>query len=318
MSTTFHTYVKKYQAVRPERLYGEFRKYTETAFTTDDASIYFIVKCMAVEWLPDTFVVGDNYNLLGRLRVDGKEHDISLDMRAFWFNMQQIQQNFPDKEQMSEYFMARSKAADGLSLPNSMKYQRETSINVAASDTEKLVVECELCRNMNREEYAQTDIYAYQAINFFELPGPKLDIIYIGSSVSNAFSRLYKHEKWGRMQAEKKRNEDLLVYFTELEGDAFKHQSVEGLSLISRNDHGISAKDETLISEMALINYFKPRYNELHKERDISNSERVERALKKAGFNEVTVEVNIEGPLGALGTPQSNIYGSHIAIHKIA
>lgn len=318
MSTTFHTYVKKYQAVRPERLYGDFRKYTETAFTTDDASIYFIVKCMAVEWLPNTFVVGDKYNLQGRLRVDGKEHDVSLDMSAFWFAMPKIQQHFSGKDKMSEYFMARSKAAGGLSVPNAVKYQSGTSINVAASDTEKLVVECELCRNMSREGCAQTEIYAYQAINLFDLPGPKLDIIYIGSSVTNAFGRLYKHDKWGRMQAEKKRNEDLLVYFAELEGDAFQHESVEGFSLIARNDHELSATDETLISEMALINYFKPHYNEHHKERDISNSERVERALKTAGFNEVAVELILEGPLGALGTPHTETYGSHTAIHKIA
>ena len=318
MSKTFHTYVKKYQAVRPERLYGKFQKYTETAFTTGDASIYFIVKCMAVEWLPDTFVVGDNYNLLGRLRVDGKEHNVSLDMRSFWFAMPQIQQYFPTKDQMSEYFMVRSKAAAGLLMPNSMKYQRGTSIHVATSDSEKLIVNCELSRNMNKERRAQTEIYAYQAINFFDLPGPKLDIIYIGSSVSNAFSRLYKHDKWGRMQAEKKRNEDLLVYFSELEGDTFQHQSAEGFSLITRSDHGVMAKDETLISEMALISYFKPNYNELHKERDISNSERVDRALKKAGFDEVAVELILEGPLGALGTLHTKTYGSHTATHKIA
>lgn len=318
MSTTFHTYVKKYQAVRPERLYGDFRKYTETVFTTDDASIYFIVKCMAVEWLPDTFFVGDNYKLYGRLRVDGTEHDVSLDMAAFWFAMPQIKQHFSAKDIMSEYFMARSKAAGRLSVPNAMKYQRGTFINVAASDTEKLVVECELRRNMNQEGHAQTEIYAYQAINFFDLPGPTLDIIYIGSSVTNAFNRLYKHDKWGRMQAEKKRGEDLLVYFAELEGDAFQHESVDGFSLIARNDHGLSTKDETLISEMALISYFKPHYNELHKERDISNSERVERALKNVGFNEVAVELILEGPLGTLGTPHAKTYGSHTAIHKIA
>lgn len=272
MPKTFHTYIKKYQAVRPERLYGDFRNYTETAFTTDDASIYFIVKCMAVEWLPETFVVGDNYSLRGRIRVDGKEHDVSLDMAAFWFAMPQMQKHFSVKDQMCEYFMARSRAAAGLSVPSTVKYQRGTSINVMASDTEKLVVECELCRNMSREGRAQTEIYVYQAINFFNLPGPKLDIIYIGSSVSNAFKRLYKHDKWGRMQAEKRRNEDLLVYFAELEGDAFQHESVEGFALIARNDHGVNIEDEIFITEMALINYFKPRYNELHKERDISHS----------------------------------------------
>jgi hypothetical protein len=318
MSTTFHTYVKQYQVIRPERLYGNFRNYTETGFTTDDASIYFIAKCMAVEWLPETFVIGDNYNLSGRIRVDGKDHEVSLDMGAYWFAMPQIQEHFSAKEHMCEYFMARSITTTGLSVPNAVKYKRGTSINFAASDSEKLTVECELSRHMNSEGHAQTEIYAYQAINFFDLPGPKLDIIYIGSSVSNAFKRLYKHDKWGRMQAEKKRNEDLLVYFAALEGDAFQHESVDGLSLIARDDHGVSAEDETLITEMALINYFKPHYNSLHKERDISTSERVERALKDEGFNEVTVELILEGPLGALGSPHIKAHGSHTAMHKIA
>src|SRR5215211_6692474 len=81
-------------------------------------------------------------------------------------------------------------------------------------------------------------LYVYQAINFFELPGPKLDIIYVGSSLSNTFKRLHRHEKWGRMQAEKKRNEDILVYFAELEGDALRYESANGFSLISHNQHG--------------------------------------------------------------------------------
>jgi hypothetical protein len=318
MRKTFHTYIKQYQVVRPERLYGEFRGYTETAFTTSDASLYFVVKCTAAEWLPHTFVVGDDYRLSGRLRIDGKEHEVSLDMAAFWFAMPKMQEHFRTKNEMSEYFMARSKAAAGLSVPNGLKYRRATSISLAASDPEKLVVECELCRNMNAEGRAQTEIYVYQAINFFELPGPKLDIIYIGSSLSNTFKRLHRHEKWGRMQAEKKRNEDILVYFAELEGDALRHEAANGFSLISRNQHEVSAEDETLITEMALINYFKPQYNWLHKDRDISNSDRVERALTKAGFNEVAVELILEGPLGALGTSHVGTYGSHTAVHKIA
>lgn len=318
MSKTFHTYVKKYQVMRPERMYGEFRKYTESEFTTYDSSIYFIVKCKAVQWLPNTFVVGENYTLQGQLLVDGVPHKVFLNMAAFWYSMQHLQKKFSTMQEMSEYFMTRSKPRDGQTVSNAEKYQRYTSIDFAASDTEKLVIECELCRNMNREGSAQTNIYAYQAINFFDLPGPVLDVMYIGSSVSNPFNRLLKHDKWGQLQAEKKRHEDLLVYFGELEGDAFRHESVKGISLLVRNDHGVSTEDETFISEMALINYFKPPYNKLHKDRDIGNTQRVERVLKSAGFNEVAVEVILEGPLGALGTTHTNKYGSHTAIHKIA
>ncbi|MCX5876486.1 MAG: hypothetical protein NT087_09405 [Deltaproteobacteria bacterium] len=318
MRHTFHTYIKKYQAVRPERLYGDFRDYTETAFTTDDASLYFVVKCMAAEWLPHTFVVSDDYRLSGLIRVDQKEHEVFLDMAAFWFAMPKMQELFQTKSAMADYFMTRSKALAGQSLQNEQKYRQATYISLEASDSEKLVVECELWRNMNKDRQSLTEIYVYQAINFFDLPGPKLNVIYIGSSITNTFKRLYKHEKWGRMQAEKKRNEDILVYFAELEGDAIQHESANGLSLLARNEHGVSNEDETLITEMALINYFKPQYNWLHKDRDISYSERVERALKKADFNEVTVELILEGPLGALGTPHTGTYGSHTAIHKIA
>jgi len=313
VSKIFHTYIKKYQIIRPERLYGSFRGYTETSFTTNDASIYFIVKCVSAEWLPNTFVVGDNYSLSGCVCVDGKVHDISIDMGAFWFAMPEMQRHFLNRDKMCEYFMARSRVAVGSSV---VKYKRGTSIDVAASDSEKLVIECELSRNIFETGCAQTEIYIYQAINFFDLPSPKLNIVYIGSSVSNAFKRLYKHDKWGRIQAEKKRNEDILVYFAELEGDVIQHESTESFSLLAHDEHRISADDETLITEMALINYFKPNYNSLHKNRDISNSERIERTLKKAGFNQVTVELILEGSMGVLGTPHTKIYGSHTAIHK--
>lgn len=67
----------------------------------------------------------------------------------------------------------------------------------------------------------------------------------------------------------------------------------------------VSRENETLISEMALINYFKPQYNELHKSRDTAQNERVERVLASAGYDTVVVELILDVAMGSLGTPQS-------------
>jgi len=45
MRKIFHTYIKKYQFLTPERLYDEFIERFETQFTKHDSTIYFIAKC---------------------------------------------------------------------------------------------------------------------------------------------------------------------------------------------------------------------------------------------------------------------------------
>ncbi|MBZ6074666.1 hypothetical protein [Aeromonas schubertii] len=315
MSKIFHTYINKYQFLTPERLYGEFVEYFETEFTKNDSTIYFIAKCKKPSWIQGSIKFIRDYKFSAKIKIDNSVHDVVIDMAEFWHAMPEMKKHFDDKRTMADYFMARSNSFPWRLLPMDMRYRFLSSVNSIADEGKKLTINCEIAKNANRERKSLTDVFLYQAINHYNLPEPKLDIIYIGSSLKSTFARLKKHEKWGWIQAQKGSDEDILVFFTEIEGDEFQ---VSG-PIISRNDHGLSRKDETLITEMALINYFKPKeYNDKHVDREIKHSERVKEKLVGRGYTQVCVEMLLEGNIAKLGSVHKPEYGEHTIYHDIA
>ncbi len=315
MRKIFHTYIKKYQFLTPERLYGDFVEHFETEFTKNDSTIYFITRCKKPNWVYGSIKFIRDYKFVAKIKIDNKVHDVVIDMADFWYAMSDMKKHFPDKCAMADYFMTRSNSLPWRLLPKDLRYKFLSSIKSIEDEGKKLIINCEIAKNSSKEAESLTDVFLYQAINFYDLPEPKLDIIYIGSSLKSTFSRLQKHEKWGWIQAQKATDEDIIVFFTEIEGDKIQ---VNG-QCISFNDHGLSQKDETLITEMALINYFKPKeYNDKHVNRDIKNSERIKEKLIKRGYTEVCVEMLLEGNIAKLGSEHIPVYGEHTICHNIA
>lgn len=314
MGKIFHSYIKKYQFLTPERLYDEFVQYFETKFTKYDSTIYLIAKCKKPYWVKDSIKFLRDYKFSASIKIDDIAYAVEIDMAEFWYAIPFMQQNFPDKYSMASYFMARSNSLPWRLLPKDLRYKFLSSVDSIKGDGKQLTINCEIMKNSNKETKSLTDIFLYQAINRYSLPEPKLDIIYIGSSLKSTFSRLQKHEKWGWIQSQKAPDDDLLVYFCEIEGDEI---AVNG-QLASRNDHGLSRKDETLITEMALINYFKPKkYNEKHVDRDIKYSDRVKNKLINRGYTQVCVEMILEGNIAKLGSKHIPRYGGHTIYHDI-
>ena len=315
MNKIFHSYIKKYQFLTPERLYDEFVEHFETEFTKNDSTIYFIAKCKKPSWVQGSIKFIRGYKCSAKIDIDGIIHDVEIDMADFWHEMPFMKENFSDKISMARYFMARSNSLPWRLLPKDLRYKFLSSVEAIKGDGKQLIINCEIMKNSNKDARSLTDIFLYQAINHFNLPEPKLDIIYIGSSLKSTFSRLQKHEKWGWIQSQKGPNEDILVYFSEIEGDEI---TVNG-PRASKKDHGLSRKDETLITEMALINYFKPKqYNDKHVKRDIKHSERVRDKLINRGYNQVCVEMLLEGNIAKLGSKHVPMYGEHTIYHDIA
>ncbi|MDB9752834.1 hypothetical protein OAB29_01685 [Oceanospirillaceae bacterium] len=314
MSKIFHSYIKKYQFLTIERLYDGFAEYFETEFTKNDSTIYFIAKCKKPFWVPGSINFLRGYRFSAKIEIDNTIHDVEIDMAEFWYAMPQMKKQFLDKYSMAGYFMAKSSSLRWRLLPKDLRYKFLSSVDSIKDDGKQLSVNCEIMKNANKEGRSLTEICLYQAINYFNLPEPKLDIIYIGSSLRSTFSRLQKHEKWGWIQSQKGEDEDILVYFIEIESDEF---TVNG-PLISKNNHGLSRTHETLITEMALINYFKPKnYNDKHVERDIKHSVRVKKQLTNRGYTEVCVEMLLEGNMAKLGSKHIPIYGEHKIYHDI-
>lgn len=315
MKKIFHTYIKKYQFLTPERLYDEYVEHFETEFTKRDSTIYLIAKCGKPRWIDGSIEFLRDFNFSAKIEVDGEVHKVIIDMAEFWYAMPQMKEHFASKDAMAHYFMSRSNRILWKFFPSDLRYKYLSSVEAIEQEGKLLKLNCELMRNSNKEGRSQTDIFLYQAINYYDLPQPKLNIVYIGSSLKSTFSRLQKHEKWGWIQAQKTPGEDILVYFCEIEGDAFQI----GKPVIARDKHDLSREDETLITEMALINYFKPKeYNDKHVRRDIKHSERVKNALVNKGFNQVCVEMLLEGNIAKLGSQHVPKYGEHTIYHDIA
>jgi len=256
-----------------------------------------------------------DYKFRAKIEVDGVIHSVFIDMAEFWYAMPQMKECFPNKQAMAHYFMTRSNSLLWRFLPRDVRYKYLSAFESIEHEGKRLRINCELMKNSNKQGRSLTDIFLYQAINHYDLPNPKTDIIYIGSSLKGTFTRLQKHEKWGWIQSQKGSDEDILVYFCEIEGDQFQISS----PVISREEHGLSRKDETLITEMALINYFKPnKYNEKHVERDIKHSELIKSKLIDKGYNQVCVEMLLEGNMAKFGSAHVQEYCEHTIYHDIA
>lgn len=314
MKKIFHTYIKKYQFLTPERLYDDFVEYFENEFTKQDSTIYLIVKCKKPRWIGGSVKFLRDYKFAAKIEIDGKIHNVVIDMADFWYAMTHMQNNFPDKNAMAHYFMSRSNRIPWNFFPKDLQYKFSSSFEGIEQEGKLLKINCAIMKNANKEGQSLVDVFLYQAINKYELPQPKLDIIYIGSSLKSTYSRLQKHEKWGWIQAQKESDEDILVYFCEIEGGQYQL----GSPVISRDDHGLTKEDETLITEMALINYFKPKkYNDRHVQRHIRYSGRVKNMLINQGFSQVCVEMLLEGNIAKLGSQHVPKYGEHTIYHDI-
>lgn len=315
---SFHAYIERYQFLTPDRIFGDLKRTFEPIVDEDGSTIYFIVKCKKVRWLPERFRSTLNYSLRGRIEIDGVVESAEIDMAAFWYAMPGIQENFPDKSSMASYFLDRQKNALWQLIPKPLRYKLLSRVKPLESTAQVLAVQCGIMRNLNKDGLDTARVFAYQAINQCGLPAPKLEVVYIGSSLVGSFGRLESHEKWGRIFSEKSEDEDILIYFCRITGEEIRETRGPGLSLVSRDSHELDRATETLITEMALISHFKPLYNDHHTRRSITHSKRVQEKLVSSGYSQVDVEVLLDGSMGKLGSRHTGRYGAHTARIAIA
>ena len=142
-------------------------------------------------------------------------------MADFWYAMPKLKEGFASKEEMCKESMRRSKCRPWIPT-ESRKYKMGTSIRRHESSPEALAIDCELGRNLVADDCPLARLDIYNAIRFFDLPGPAVEIVYIGRSLSSTLKRLRKHNRWGEISSEKTDQDDLLVYFCELKGSAYR------------------------------------------------------------------------------------------------
>lgn len=238
---------------------------------------------------------------------------MTIDIAKYWYSNEKVRSSYASKANMAADIMKRSFQGAATRKTLEMHYKDQSRVLVEKSDRKTLVIKCEMLRNLTNGETEELSLPLYQSINFFDFAIDPLQIAYIGSSVAGVFDRVHGHNRWGEIQAEKKDDEDIVVYFVEIETSAVEQSSVEGLPVIATAHAGLGLVDEVAVSEMALINYFKPHYNWHHKYRDIQETERVKRAVSVMGYNRIVAELALEHQLGKLETEEKSYRQRHVA-----
>lgn len=135
-------------------------------------------------------------------------------------------------------------------------------------------------------------------------------ILYIGQS-HRIRERVVSHEKIQRALSEVADDKDVYLYFFKFADQRlFINEPPETLdeSPINVSLQDIEDEGKVNLIEMALINYFKPKYNTTFVETEIPSNKQVQQLLKANGFTKIFVQVYFDGSFWR--------FGSDIVAHK--
>lgn len=302
------SHIKRYNFFPARRLFTADADVHRKFLAGRKYPIYFIVKTRRLRFVPNKCRVGYGFDVHCTVTNGDAEFRGTANMADLWYAMDAMKMHFTSKEEMAAYLLARNPNWLFRRLPSAINYKLSSQI-VSKDPSQTLTIHCALKRNMNKEGDAVTDLHAYQMANQYGWDCvDNLKVMYIGKSDAGTFDRLVNHEKWGRILTSLHEDEDVLVYFMEIDGDDYSIEARNGVSIIERSDAAIDFEDLVGITEMALISYFSPEMNEQHTKRDIGLT-KLARKLGKT-YDEFKIEVDLDGVMGRLGTA-SRTCGAH-------
>lgn len=315
-----NTYIKAYQFFPKYAIYDEYEKERISNFNQHEATIYMIIKTPSVKFDVHSFRVIDDYMYRGDLLVAGKRHDVVFNAAKLHFKHAKMQSQFECIKDFTDTVMSAWKLTETANLSPSEMYALASSIDFDASTQNKLVINCALGRVICGGQGGQIIVNPYQLINEFEMDClENLEILYIGKSTDNTWRRVYNHNKWGLIEENRNQNEDLIVYFMQLDESLIGHMYLGSIAILIRDFSGISIANVTKITEMALINHFikEKKFNIDHVGSDILQSKVAKKELVQNGYTKLSVELSLDGLLGRLGTKSVGFNEYNLAEYEI-
>jgi hypothetical protein len=149
--------------------------------------------------------------------------------------------------------------------------------------------------------------------------GDSPKVLYIGQS-KQIRRRTSAHEKIQRALSEVSDDRDIYVYFfTFVTQEIFMNRPDEMIKLLNDPDAGrIEDEGQLNLVEMALINYFKPKYNTTFVSSAILLNQQVEHLLRANGFTQMALEISFDDPLWCFGSDHISPKQNHIIIHRLS
>ncbi len=316
----FHSYIKKYQVFSKAAIYDKFAKHRISEFNRHEATLYFIVKTPKITIVPSSFKVIENFNIKGKFFIEGQLVDIVFNAAKVQFDDPAIKKRFKTLGEFTNSCMNRWTFPQSKSMSSSVKYANATTINFEKSSANYIHINCALRRVITKSENGELILSSYQLINFININCIRnLDILYIGKSNDDTWKRIYNHNKWGLIEEYRESRDDLLIYFLQIDKNHINFANEHKTTLVQSYESELSIEDATTATESALIIYFisKKLFNIDYVGSDIKKTKIVREVLQPKGYNQIVVELCLDGFFGILGSESITPSDYHMIGYEI-
>jgi hypothetical protein len=143
-----------------------------------------------------------------------------------------------------------------------------------------------------------------------------IEILYVGKSTDSVLSRTTNHNKWGAITSSLESDEMALVYFLKISHGPFAKIVPHPLLLLvaATTDDELDRDAVSIITEAALIKHFfkEKGFNQRVVNQPLEKVAKVKSQLVERGYTGVQVAVQLDGPLGVLGTDETGYHNRHV------
>lgn len=314
MKKYFLSHIKKYQIFPKRSIYGDYAKNLISEFNKHEATLYFLVKTKKVTFLPESFRAIGNYCFIGFLEVAGKKHEIIFNAAKMHYDNKQISKRFASVEDFCNFSMKEWRNEKFPNLKNDEKYASIAYVDLNESSPNQIVINCPLGRKISGSD-TKIIVTPYQLIMFFDIDClSDLEILYIGKSNDNTWKRIYNHNKWGLVDENVLPDEEIIVYFLQLDkSDVDMGDFGNSVFFMRKQESEVPIEDATIAIEAAMISHFieSKKFNDHHVGKELGKIDVIQSKLKSKGYTDLVVEVSLDGLFGVLGTKKTGFGGYH-------
>ncbi|PVX82455.1 hypothetical protein [Paraburkholderia unamae] len=319
----FNAHIDEFHVVDKDMLFGELSKGNFTDFHRTRASVYFLAKTRRVKFLPETFVVESGFCLSGKVRIGSRVETVRFNVAKILFEASGVKEGFTSWEHWATEVMSGWDVSGASNLPVDEIYRRFSSIDFELSSGAYLYIDCKLLQGAKGGELkARTVVNPVQLAHMFDWDVfDDIEVLYIGKSKGSVLNRTLNHNKWGAITSAVREDEMVLVYFLNISHSPIAkmvpHQMLRVVG--SMTDDELDRDAVSVITEAALIKHFfkEKGFNEKIVNQPIEEVAMVKEILVDRGYTGVLVAVQLEGPLGVLGTDFTGHHNHHVARYTL-
>ncbi len=308
----FNPYLADSIFVRPFQLYGKYGKDLQKSYQFQDSTLYFIAKRRKMRFILDKTKFENNY-LKFSISIENDQ------VVPYKIPIRRILTSTKIFDTSDLLIVPVSSLSDFQSLRIDNNYNTILGILIDKKESNSNTISFILYRlNSQAGERIYTQyIHIHGLMNTLdENTDDFSEVLYIGQS-RKMEQRSISHEKIQQALSEAGDNEDIYLYFfTFKENVGFV--MTNNTNTPEMTDYANGLFDDRLnIVEMALINYFKPKYNNTFVNSDISLNKQVSNLLRVNSYTRIIAELSFDTSFWKFGSSVIKPNLNHTIVYKL-